>query len=246
MLSVEMEEETAEKKPKTIKFGWKGLLLAIVFVGVAGGGVYFYLRYQHSQILLHDPAAAAREELNRWVSRVAKHILLPAGESPLLATISDASQLSGVPFFANAKNGDIFLRYEQSGRAVLYRPSTDKVIEVTTIIDNGQPEVAGESTASAQLQTASLTVYNGTDIKGLAGEAQNKVESQMAAIQPIAKTNAKGNYKETLVVVLNPRAQDLGTRLKDIFNAGIGRDMPEGETKPETDLLLIVGEDFKP
>ncbi len=58
---------------------------------------------------------------------VARHIVLPTGEDPALATITDASKLQ-TPFLKQAHNGDKLLIYEKSGLVVIYRPSIDRII----------------------------------------------------------------------------------------------------------------------
>lgn len=69
------------------------------------------------------------------VSRVQKLMLVPQGEDPVLAAVSDPSALSDQAFFKNAKIGDIVLMYAKARRAILYDPANDKVIEVAPITD---------------------------------------------------------------------------------------------------------------
>ncbi len=209
MLFSEMESEVTEKR-RQIRISWKAVLLAAVLAALVGVSIYFYSRFQHSQALLKDPVAATREETNNLISKVGRHIQLPAGEVPTIAKVSDVSQLKDQPFFANAQPGDTVLIYVTSGKAILYRPEIDKIIEITTV--NLGQEVAGTSTVSAQLQSASLTILNGTNTKGLAGEAEEQITSRIPALQPITKTNAKGNYKETMVVILNSAGAGNGNK----------------------------------
>lgn len=66
-------------------------------------------------------------------TEIGKFLELPTGETPTLATVSDIDKVKGQAFFKNAQNGDKVLLYASSGKAILYRPSTKKIIEVAQI-----------------------------------------------------------------------------------------------------------------
>jgi len=100
---------------------------------------YFYDKYQEAQNKLVNPSAAAKDETKELVVRVGKLIELPVGEEPTVATVSDAEKLKGNPFFQTSQNGDKLLIYPNAKKAYLYRPSADKILDVTTVnIGNGQ------------------------------------------------------------------------------------------------------------
>lgn len=71
-------------------------------------------------------------EINSIVAKVGKLIPLPTDETPSLATVKDASKLKD-PFYKNAMTGDIVLIYVRARKHILYRESSNKVIEVATI-----------------------------------------------------------------------------------------------------------------
>lgn len=54
-------------------------------------------------------------------------------EEPTVATISDLSKLQGQPFFFKAEEGDQVLFFAQAQKAVLYRPTANKIIEVAAL-----------------------------------------------------------------------------------------------------------------
>jgi len=72
-------------------------------------------------------------DLQRTVKSVSRLIVLPENEQPTLATVSDVSKLKDQAFFANAKTGDKVLIYPESRKAILYSPSLDKIIEVSSL-----------------------------------------------------------------------------------------------------------------
>lgn len=73
------------------------------------------------------------KDLQKTIAKVSRLIVLPTDEQPTLATVSDIEKLKDQPFFTNAKNGDKVLIYPRSLKAILYSPSQDKIIEVSSV-----------------------------------------------------------------------------------------------------------------
>lgn len=61
---------------------------------------------------------------------VGKLMVLPENEVPTYATVNDLEPLKGNLFFEKARLGDKVLVYSKNGKAILYRPSENKIIEV--------------------------------------------------------------------------------------------------------------------
>lgn len=98
------------------------LLLCAVIVSVA---LYFRIP--------SNPEADQRKDLKKTLERVSRIMVLPTNEEPTLATVTDLSKLKDQPFFANAQDGDKVLIYPRSLKAILYSPSKDKIIEVSSV-----------------------------------------------------------------------------------------------------------------
>ena len=107
-----------------------GGVLAILAVVAIGAAVYFYS--QLSQ-LRADPQKIAQEEVKSLVVKVGKLIVLPEGEEPTVATVTDPDLLRDQPFFPNAKTGDKVLIYTNARKAILYNPEENKIIEVAPV-----------------------------------------------------------------------------------------------------------------
>ena len=60
---------------------------------------------------------------------VARHYVLPADEEPALATVTDTTKLQ-TPFLKQSQNGDKLLVYQKAARAIIYRPSIDRIIDI--------------------------------------------------------------------------------------------------------------------
>ena len=82
------------------------------------------------------PDLSSAEQASEILQNVGKLIQLPA-ETPTMATINDAATAKkNQPFLTSAENGDVLIVFPQTAEALLYRPSTNKLIAVGPV-DNG-------------------------------------------------------------------------------------------------------------
>lgn len=109
-----------------------GSVTALVVLA-AVPSVYFYRQYRGAQQKLANPTQYAQEEAKLIREKVGKLMELPTDEEPTIATVTDAAKLAEQPFFAKAQNGDRVLIFTNAKKAVLYRPSTNKIIEVAPV-----------------------------------------------------------------------------------------------------------------
>ena len=102
-------------------------VLLIVTMSMAG---YFY-----SQIvsLKKNPQILAQQEVQKVVAEVSRLIVLPEGETPTIATVTDPDLLKDQPFFAKAQKGDKVLIYTNAKKAILYNPTSNKIVEVAPL-----------------------------------------------------------------------------------------------------------------
>lgn len=108
-----------------------GLLIGAVLALIPS--YYFYTKYQQAQKLLKNPQQASIDQTKSVVAMVGKLIALPTDETPSLATVQDKTKLKDQPFFKNAQNGDQLFVYVKAMKAILYRPSTNKIIDVAPL-----------------------------------------------------------------------------------------------------------------
>jgi hypothetical protein len=79
------------------------------------------------------PVLSAEERLQQLVAEIGQVAVLPKDEAPTVATVVDPSKLRDQAFFANVEAGDQVLIYPHSKRAVLWRPSLHKIVEISTV-----------------------------------------------------------------------------------------------------------------
>jgi hypothetical protein len=238
------------------KLGLKIIIVATIVIAIVIS-FYFYFQYRKTQKLLQNPTLIAAQEAKSLVARVVVLIELPSNEDPTIATVSDKNKLANQPFFANSQNGDKVLIYSRAKKAILYRPSINKIIEVAPISSEIQPSGSNPAPTTAIPTTIStsptttpttapaqkivkVAVYNGTKTAGLAASYATQLTDKISNIEIVAKGNANGDYASMLVVDLTGGNSVVAKQIASELKGTIGT-LPKGEDKPAADLLVIVG-----
>jgi hypothetical protein len=113
--------------------GFVSRLKLVAIITLVGATTTFGFLYFRSRAQLRsagqNSAAGAIEEANALVKKIGEHMVLPS-ERPTIATVDNTKKLADQAFFKHARNGDKVLIFTQNKKAILYRPSENKVIEV--------------------------------------------------------------------------------------------------------------------
>lgn len=118
----------------------------VLFFGTALTAGYFYWQWN---LLKHNPTVVTQNENKTLIEDVGKLILLP-DEQPTIATVTDPSKLTDQAFFANAKVGYKVLVFSGAKKAILYDPTTNKIIEVGPV--NVTDDSAGKSNGGTTVE----------------------------------------------------------------------------------------------
>jgi hypothetical protein len=202
-------------------------IILILVVLIVIGGLLFYRNQKTS--------TSAANEVGDLSMKVGKLIELPS-ETPTVATVSDINKLKDQPFFARAQNGDKVLIYQNANKAILYRPSTNKIVEVAYY--NPAKASVTPTAASEKIRVA---IYNGTKTEGLAKTQGATLTSKYPNIVINDTANASGDYEKTVVVdITGKNAAFVKTLAQDL--SGEVKSMPSVEARPDADVLIILGE----
>lgn len=228
------------------------LVLSVLLLIAMGSAGYFYYQYQFGG------KKADAEEIAKLTAEIGSAFLLPEGETPTLATVTDKEKLAEQPFFQNAENGDKVLIYTNNGRAILYRPSTKKIVDVTTVNVNvpkqEEPAVPAGSGAvdvpqpvpkAETSRTVRVVLYNGTEKLGITNSFEDVLMKNVEGVTVAGKEVAKRNdYAKTKVIDLTRDNAALVATIAREYSADI-TDLPDGELRPDADILIILGADRK-
>lgn len=240
-------------------------LMVICILIVCLVAVYFYVQYKKAVAAKGDRqgiAGQATDESEVVRAAIGKFMELPSDENPVLATVTDVEKVKNQKFFANAKNGDKVLIYAQNKKAILYRPSANKIIEISTVSNstsgetgssNAVPNADTQSNNAAPQDTSTsaeatqetpavpvkVSVYNGTKTKGLAVTMASNI-SKIENTEVAEKTNSTGNYTKNIIVDLTGNNGETAQKIVDMIGGEVG-DLPSIEKKPEADILVILG-----
>lgn len=146
-----MDEQSAYKMIKNKKKKKIALIiLHIILILLLGASIYASITYykKYTQ-LVKSPDSLAKEEVKNITREVGKLYNLPPDEEPTVATVLDKDKLKDQDFFKNTENGDKVIVYAKAKKAILYRPSTNKLVEVGPVIYGSDGQSVSTTTTAA-------------------------------------------------------------------------------------------------
>lgn len=255
-----------KKIQKKMKVAFWGIGILVVLGSVVTAW-HFQKKYTELLHIQQNP----QSELSSVLSKISSLMDLPLDETPTLATITDSTRLSGQMFFDHAENGDKVIVYTKAAKAILFRPSSRKIINVSSVVDDtrsgesvksGAKESPSEPTKAAvspaPLDTsevvllnqkaalgekARVALYNGTKTVGLTTDFERGFFADATNVLIVAKMNAVGtDYGNTMVIDLTSSQTTLARQIATKLGASLSP-IPNGEKIPDADILIILGQD---
>jgi len=157
------------------------VLLVLLFVGATGylGLDYYKTQRELSEFQGSEEAVAIKEK-NDLLKKVGNIALIPQDEDATIATVTDAFRLRGQKFFSQAENDDKVIIFSKAQRAILYRPSIDKIIELASISIN---DMEGTISRTEPTQNADESVIDEEVLGEGTGETSVVVEKNPEVIE---------------------------------------------------------------
>lgn len=226
------------KAPKVV------FLIAGISVAVAVSvAIYFYIQYKK--------VSTKPDETSKTVKAVSVLMELPSDEVPAIATVTDKTKLSQQDFFRRAENGDKVLIYAKAQKAILYRPSVNKIIDMAPV-QSADPTPATQAKITpyasnllpspTKAQVITVAMYNGTSTQGLSYKLESVLKTKYNIQVTQRQEAAAKDYTKTEVIDISGKYKEQVADIAAFLNADI-QNLPKGEVKPEVDILIIIGSD---
>lgn len=219
----------------------------LLFLLAAIGGI-FYLNRENRQLkteilgLKQDPQKIDKEEIAKVIELVSKLVVLPEGEEPVMATVTDKEKLKDQTVFAKAENGDKILIYIKAQKAYIYRPSSNKLIDVVPV-NMGDQQV--RITGVDESNPLKIALANGSRRVGITNELEKRLsDKNIPGLSVVSKFTAMSNeYIKTQVIDVSGKRQLQAMEVALLVGGEVATQSAEANL--EADILVILGADFK-
>lgn len=222
------DAKSSKKKKSVVSYWFWRVSTVLLILALAGFGGFYFKKYQDlkNHPLTGDQAAAA--ELQRTIDHVSKlYGSLPANEKPQLATVTDVSKLKDQAFYDKAQNGDIRLLYVTAKLAILYRPSTNKIINVSSVAIQDaviKVKVIGSSGTALSKDTIKDTV----------------IAAYKDGVNVTTGDDSKNTFSTIQVIDLTGNNASIVSKIAETIKGQVVS-LPSSESAPpNTDILIIV------
>lgn len=244
---------TAASLPKRVLKNIKLFVIAggifLVFAALVCTTAFFYFQYRsvlgESKKILSTTTMTKAQMLQSMLDKLGKIAEIPTDDTPTIATVSDITKLKDNPFFADAQNGDKVFIFQSTGKAYLYRPSTDKIININSVnfINQGN-HATSEANLSGSETTPNVVILNSTTVPNLTLSAQKKISNSGISVNVINRADANNTYDATLVVDLTGVHPQDAEKIANAVHGIVGA-LPSGETATASaDILVILGTNY--
>ena len=164
------------------------LVVALIIVSLA------YTKEKNKKITSADIQALQQQEVAMVLDEIAKHMILPEGVQPTVATITNVDNLrKEMPFFDNAENGFKVVVYEN--KAILFDPIRQIIVDVAPVYQRDNDPLAIKQQSEKQqidLSKDDDTVES-VDEKDVEEEANESVEDDEVIVDEEDATTEEEN-----------------------------------------------------
>lgn len=225
------------------------LLPIFLIISVIALAVSFWAFWQSKQKLsvLTNPDQASElnaEQTAQLLEKVKLLAVLPNEPTPVVATINDVETLaSRQAFYKDAHNGDKLIVFARSRKAIIFDEKNNRIVNIGPIFYT-DAEGNNQTTPLSQEGKLNIDLRNGSNTKDKGVTMRDKLMPNGSfVISKLAKA-ANSNYSGITLVdlVAGDAKNDLIQALaKELGAVTITQQVPDGETAPNAEVLVILG-----
>lgn len=182
----------------------------------------------------------AAENFDALITKVSRHIVINASESPSIATIEDPELLrsQNPGFYALASKGDRLLIW--SDKALLYSESQDKILAVIPL-QVPPPEQTTSTASQPTEEIPTVQVRNGSGVAGLGRTITTNISTAGMKTLPARDASVRTGYSEALIYVASGKSYPTWlSKLQEITGGKIVTELPN-EQDLNGDIVVILG-----
>ncbi len=126
----------------------KGLIFGILIGAIFGVSGFFILNYFQAPEPMPNSVQAKINE-KETLESISKLIIVPQGEIPVIATITNAvSLIKDQPFYKGSINGDVVVIFQKAAKAIVYSPSRNIIVNVGPVLPQEGTKVTTTATST--------------------------------------------------------------------------------------------------
>jgi hypothetical protein len=131
-------KQRLRQKSKWLRSSWSSrAIIAVCLLFIFATSIVVWMKMHAKQQNMNDITVVK--------TRIGKLYLLPTNEQPALATVTNSKKLSS-SFAGKVQNGDKILIYQDNSKAIVWRPSIDKIVDVEPVSIDTPPSQTRNST----------------------------------------------------------------------------------------------------
>jgi hypothetical protein len=223
-----MRSDVAQRKLPTAQL----ILIMVIVVLLAYIG---YMRFGGKDVskLSKNIENLNKKEQQDVLDKLKKIIILP-DETPVLATVLDKESLKEQPFFKDSINGDKILIFPKAKKAVVYRVSENKIVNVGPIAVDQKAAVLPKAKVAVVTRAKSSTNYD---------QFISQLDSNFAAVTEVAdRTNSTISKDLTDSFIFDKSTKFTETKKQLIDKLGLkeANSAPDGDVMPDADIIIYL------
>lgn len=231
-------------KKKKSNFHLLPFLAALAGIGFSLSLMFAGLLFVFFSLQAHN-AALRDVQIETLIDRVSRHIVTNQFEQPLVATVQDPAALkqTNPNFYKYAQVGSRLLIW--SDQAILYSIQHDLILGVLPLGAAASKQTDKSHAIAQEKEQATLEVRNGTFVPRLAQNFSDLLQKEgYQTMSP--RDAAKKSYEKTLII--NVSNQEYPETIKHLISLTGGelQDSLIAETNVKGDILIVLGNDYKP